>query len=144
MAKTDTVQCAWCKKSFVKSTKRINQTEKLGQQHTCSRLCASKLTNEKRRCEPTTDRAANTRRDKEKFPEKTHARYLVRQATKANRLIPLEECEVCYSSSNVEAHHPDYSRPFLLLYLCKNCHNRADNSCDKWENLATDYAGCIK
>jgi len=141
MANTKKVKCAWCNKEFDKLVKRINQTEKLGKQHTCSRKCASKLTNEERRCEPTTPDAAHVRRDKEKSPEKVHARYLVRQATKCGKLIPLEECEICGSNKCVEAHHPDYDRPFFLIYLCKDCHNRADKAIDKWEGLATDYSG---
>lgn len=139
---THSVICAWCGKSFDKELKRINQTEKLGQKHTCTRKCASDLTNEERRCEPTTHNAANTRRDKEKFPEKNHARYLVRQAVKSGKLKPLTECEVCCSEHKVAGHHPDHSRPLFLLYLCKECHNQADNSLNKWEDLATDY-GCI-
>ncbi len=138
-----TVICAWCQKPFDKDQKRINQTEKLGKRHTCSRACASKLTNESRRCEPTTKNAENTRRDKEKFPEKNHARDLVRRAVKTGKLIPLKECELCYSANGIDGHHPDHSRPFLLLYLCKDCHHRADVSLDKYEDLATDYSGCI-
>jgi hypothetical protein len=137
------IQCAWCGKKFEKEIKRIHQTEKLGKQHACSRKCASAITNESRRCEPTTINAAQTRRDKEKYPEKVYARYLVRQAIKTGKLIPLTECEICGSENHIEAHHPDHSRPFLLLYLCKDCHHRADNSIDKWENLATDYS-CSK
>lgn len=132
--------CAWCGDSFEKSQKRINQTKKLGQKHTCSRKCASALVNKSRRSEPTTINAANVRRDKDKFPEKDRARYLVRQAVKSGKLIPLEECEFCGSEDHVEGHHSDYSKAFLLLYLCKDCHYDADNSIDKWENLATDYS----
>ena len=143
MAATKMVTCAWCGNTFEKAVKRINQTEKHGRKHTCSRKCSSALANEPRKCEPTTVNAAHTRKDKEKFPEKAHARSLVRQAVKTGKLVPLEECEFCGSENHVEAHHPDHSRPFFLLYLCKNCHSDADDSLDKWENLATDYSGCI-
>ncbi len=137
------VICVWCGTKFEKERKRITQTEKLGQKHTCSRKCSSDLVNEERRCEPATANAANTRRDKEKFPEKDRVRSLVRRAIKTGKLIPLEECEMCDSEDHVEGHHPDHSRPFLLLYLCKDCHHRADADPDRWENLATDYSGCI-
>lgn len=137
------LKCEWCGKSFSKALKRINQTEKLNKRHVCSRKCASALTNEPRRCEPTSINSANTRKDKEKFPEKDRARSLVRQAIKSGKLIPLEECEFCCSDIKIEGHHPDHSRPFLLLYLCKDCHHRADADPDKWESLATDYSGCI-
>lgn len=135
------VQCAWCGTRFLKSRKRITQTIKQQRQHACSRACASKLVNEDRRCAPSTLNAARVRRDKEMFPEKNHARYLVRQAIKSGKLIPLEECEICMSNKHVEAHHPDYNQPFFLVFLCKDCHNKADAAPDKWENLATDYSG---
>jgi len=137
------VHCSWCGEPFAKLNKRITQTEKFGKHHACSRKCSSAMVNNDRRCEPTTINAIHTRRDKEKYPEKTHARYLVRQAVKSGKLIPLTECEFCGSENHVEAHHPDHSRPFFLLYLCKDCHSDADDSIDKWENLATDYSGCI-
>jgi len=143
MSKSKIVTCAWCKKQFEKAIKRINESEKLGQQHTCSRACSSKLANEPRKCEPTTDNAANTRRDKEKFPEKNSARSLVRQAIKSGKIIPIEECELCGAEGAIEAHHPDHDRPFLLLFLCKSCHAQADASIDKYENLATDYSECV-
>lgn len=139
MADSQTVICEWCGDSFEKEESRIKQTIKLRQKHTCSRSCASMLTNENRRCDPSTPNAEHTRRDKEKFPEKEHARYLVRQAVKTGRLIPQEECELCMSEINVQGHHPDHSRPFLLLYLCTECHKKADEDHDKYENLATDY-----
>jgi hypothetical protein len=143
MNNSRTIQCAWCKNHFDKAIKRITQTEKLGKKHTCSRICASRLANEERRCEPTTQNAINTRKDKEKFPEKDHARYMVRQAIKTGKLIPLTECELCMSEKNIQAHHPDHAQPFLLLYLCADCHHNADADPDKYENLATDYSGCI-
>lgn len=137
------IECSWCGEWFTKAKKRITQTEKLGQQHTCSRRCSSSLTNDKKRCEPTTPNSANTRKDKDKFPEKNHTRNLVKQAVKSGKLIPLTECELCFSDHFVQGHHPDHSRPFLLIYLCKHCHDQADSSLDKWEILATDYSGCI-
>lgn len=140
---TQNVKCAWCGKLFLKDQKRINQTEKLDKEHACTRKCASALTNEERRCEPSTANAANTRKDKDKFPEKNHARSIVRQAIKTGKLIPLEECEMCGSENHIEGHHPDHLRPLLLLYLCKDCHHRADTDPDKWENLATDYSECV-
>ena len=137
------VECSKCHQIFAKDIKRIKQTKKMGKQHACSRKCASAIVNDQRRCEPSTPTAISVRKDKEKFPEKNLARSLVRRAIKSGKIIPLEECEFCGSDLSVDGHHPDHSRPFLLLYLCKNCHHQADADPDKWENLATDYCGCI-
>jgi hypothetical protein len=142
-SKYQTIICEYCGKLFTKQNKRINQTNKKNKKHACSRKCASALINESRKCEPITSNAINTRKDKRKFPEKVVARSKVRQAVKTGKLIPLEECELCGSEINIQAHHPDHSRPFLLLYLCPDCHQQADDDIDKCANLATDYSGCI-
>ena len=38
------------------------------------------------------------------------------------RLMPF--CEICGSTRNLENHHPDYSKPEVLLTLCKSCHRQ--------------------
>lgn len=137
------IKCAYCDTMFEKKQARITETEKLGKQHACNRKCASALTNETRRCEPATINARNTRRDKEIFPEKDLARSLVRRAVKTGKLILPTECEFCGDGGRIEWHHPDHSKPFLLICLCKDCHHTADADPDKWISLATDYSGCI-
>lgn len=134
------VKCEFCGKLFEKAMKRITQANKLGQKHACSRKCASAMTNNYRTSESVTPNAEYTRRDKEKFPEKNDARLLVNDAVRAGKITPLQECELCGAEGKIEAHHPDHSKPFLLLYLCKSCHYKADSSLDKWETLATDYS----
>lgn len=138
------IQCEYCKRYFDKSEKRVNQTEKLGQRHTCSRKCSSALANEKRRCEPTTTNAKYVRADKDKFPERDHARSLVRRAIRSGQITQPKECDLCYEEGVIEAHHPDHDYPFLLLFLCQKCHRQADSSPDRYEGMATDYSKCIK
>lgn len=141
MSKTVSIKCVVCNTIFDKPLKRFNQTVKLSQQHTCTRQCASQLTNEQRRCEPTTVNAENTRRDKNRYPEKNEARELVRRAIKTGRLILPGECEYCFRDDQLlEAHHPDHTRPFFLSFFCKECHAFADTQSDKLEDLATDYS----
>ncbi len=135
-----TVTCEYCSKQFPKAIKRITQTEKLGQKHTCSRKCSSDLVNEERRCEPSTTNAEDTRRDKDLNPKKNEARSLVRHAVRSGQIVPPQECEVCLDAEGLEGHHPDHLRPFLLLYLCRSCHRMADSSEDKWIDLASDYS----
>jgi len=33
-------------------------------------------------------------------------------------------CSKCGSTNRVEAHHPDYKRPLLVVWLCSKCHGR--------------------
>lgn len=119
---TKKVICAVCNQEFEKEKRRIRQTEKLGKKHTCSRSCASRLTNDQRIAPPTTANAQHTRRDKEKNPERAKARQLVRQAIKTGKLTPSPICQYCYAECKTEGHHPEHSQPFLLVWLCKNCH----------------------
>jgi hypothetical protein len=35
-------------------------------------------------------------------------------------------CEGCGKEVRIEKHHPDYTRPLLVIWLCKPCHAIAD------------------
>lgn len=39
-----------------------------------------------------------------------------------HHIIP-EPCWMCGSTDGIAAHHEDYSRPFYIMWLCKNCHS---------------------
>lgn len=135
------IKCAVCGKEFDKPGYRIRATEIAGKVHTCSRKCASSISNEARRCAPTSKNAEKTRRDKEKNPDRNHAREIVREAIKSGKLVPKEECELCGNFGvALEGHHPDHSRPLLLVYLCRKCHKWADSQPDRAIDLATDYS----
>lgn len=55
-----------------------------------------------------------------KNPEKRRARILLGSAIKCGR-IHRKPCEVC-GSANSEAHHPDYSKPLDVVWLCLKHH----------------------
>ena len=62
------------------------------------------------------NRALNQKRYSKRHPEKIKAQQI---ATK----IPLKSCcEICYTTTNLERHHFDYTRPRLFNTLCKKCH----------------------
>ncbi len=132
------VACVICGIKFDKESRRVKQAEKLNQQHTCSRKCSSKISNTKRISVPTTQNAKHTRIDRMKYPEKDRARYLVRQAIKQGKLIPSEICQYCHIPQKTEAHHPEHSQPFLLVWLCKKCHIIFDKH--KIFGYETDYS----
>lgn len=58
-------------------------------------------------------------------PAKLRARSRVRMAVRRGTLVA-RECEVCGSAENVEKHHPDYDRPTLVVFACRNCHPLLD------------------
>lgn len=52
-------------------------------------------------------------------PEKAEARRIARDR------IPLPAtCQQCHARGKLHRHHPDYSRPMLVEFLCAACHRR--------------------
>ena len=35
-----------------------------------------------------------------------------------------EKCSCCFKQLKIEAHHPDYSEPLLVVWLCRSCHKQ--------------------
>ena len=54
------------------------------------------------------------------------ARRAVQSALEAGELRRPERCEGCEGAGPIEAHHPDYSKPLDVRFLCDSCHARAD------------------
>lgn len=59
---------------------------------------------------------------RDRYPERAAAAYEVKVAVRYGRLKPLP-CFVC--GSKAEAHHPDYSRPLDVVWLCRKHHSEA-------------------
>lgn len=55
-------------------------------------------------------------------PEKRSAHRAVWRALDAG-LLTRKPCEGC-GSTKVHAHHPDYSKPLFVRWLCPKCHNQ--------------------
>lgn len=68
--------------------------------------------------------AAQNRKDNrtyaKRWPEKQHAHEAVARAIKSGRLVrqPCQEC----GAADAEAHHPDYSKPLEVSWLCGEHH----------------------
>lgn len=58
--------------------------------------------------------------NRKKWAERHRTRQITKDAIKAGK-IKREPCEVCGNKKS-EAHHHDYSKPFLLSWLCKKHH----------------------
>lgn len=57
--------------------------------------------------------------------DKERARAAVQDAIKDARLVRPEACSRCHkpdAKQGIEAHHPDYSRPLDVVWLCGQCH----------------------
>jgi len=65
-------------------------------------------------------RASNNAR--KKFPEKWDARSKLRYAVKTGKIKKPTHCEVCDEIKTLQGHHPDYSKPLEVKWLCTRCH----------------------
>jgi hypothetical protein len=74
---------------------------------------------------------------------KCRSRDAAKQALKSGRLRRPDRCQACgrppSPTLRIEMHHPDYSRPLDVVFLCSLCHGQAhqrfvDELPDPWEN----------
>lgn len=61
----------------------------------------------------------------EKHPERYTARNMVNAAIRDGRLQPWPVCALPTCEEKPEAHHPDYSRPLDVVWLCHAHHKQA-------------------
>jgi hypothetical protein len=108
---------------------------KRSQKRTCSHICAGKLT-------PPRDTAGErngnfrgwtsrrpsvyVRRFEAANPEKVRAHRIVRDAIRRGVLTRPEDCESCYRTKKIDAHHDDYAKPLAVQWLCRKCHSARD------------------
>ncbi len=63
----------------------------------------------------------------DEYVERNKSLYLCsvkfRLALKAGFIQKKTTCDACGSEKNVQAHHPDYSKPFDVDWLCSRCHS---------------------
>ena len=57
----------------------------------------------------------------EQVRERRRIRLLLKTETRSGRIVPLP-CFVC-GVSKTEGHHPDYSQPLSVVWLCRKHHN---------------------
>lgn len=68
---------------------------------------------------------------KELYPTKAFARYTTSNAIRDGKLIR-QPCIIC--GGKAEAHHPDYSKPLEVIWLC-NFHHRMEHKKEKALNM---------
>ena len=61
----------------------------------------------------------------EKHPQRRQASYIVGNAIRDGKLIPWPACSVPTCNGKPQAHHPDYSHPLDVVWLCDKHHKEA-------------------
>jgi len=56
-------------------------------------------------------------------PHKIRAKNLARVGTKKGKLQKPLFCERCFKVKKLDRHHPDYSKPLKIVWLCRRCHS---------------------
>lgn len=59
-----------------------------------------------------------------KYREKEKCRRALRWAVEAGTIIKKNQCEWCSGKPPIEAHHSDYSKPYEVIWLCRDCHGK--------------------
>lgn len=55
---------------------------------------------------------------------KVRAREAVKYAVRVGKLIRPGHCERCKKPCKPHAHHPDYTKPLDVEWLCRDCHGK--------------------
>jgi hypothetical protein len=64
---------------------------------------------------------------KENNKEKVAANAAIFRALKDGAITRPEVCELCEEKCS-HGHHPDYSRPLTVVWLCRKCHKKIHRS----------------
>jgi hypothetical protein len=59
-----------------------------------------------------------------RYPERKFAHKAVERALRSGRLTKPTACERCGTTGRLEGHHPDYTQPLQVIWLCVTCHRR--------------------
>jgi hypothetical protein len=62
------------------------------------------------------------KRHQARNPEKAYARMMFATAVECGKLIRPTKCSQCNQECRPEGHHPDYSKPLEVIWLCRQCH----------------------
>lgn len=63
-----------------------------------------------------------------KLQYKQDARYKIRDSIKSGKIIRPKICSVCNKKKIIEGHHPDYSKPLEVIWVCRKCHTVLDKN----------------
>lgn len=110
-------QCKACHIEGNVRTRDPDNTRRLGRDHMRRARVADP---EKFRAR---ERDASRRRPKD---DRVRARQLLNGAVRRGEVVRPDECSRCGCAGKVTGHHPDYSKPLEVVWLCYPCHAEED------------------
>lgn len=117
------------RKKCIDCDKRLDKKEKRPILKVCCRECLRKRDREYQRIKRATLIGYKTeeyRKWRVKNPDKYEAH---KKFMNIRKKIKKQPCQDCGRKTNVQAHHPDYSKPFDVLWVCpihhKNYHKKS-------------------
>jgi len=57
-----------------------------------------------------------------KYPEQRKANIIITNALSSEKIIRPTSCSLCKKPCIPQGHHPDYSKPLEVVWVCKDCH----------------------
>lgn len=115
-------QCTACRQKLSRSAFHKDASNPDGLKYSC-RECRNK----KRRGwyrKNSEKELARLKESKSKHEHKRHARKLVSAAKNLSLIDHSDHCQLCGLVGPVEGHHPDYSEPHCVIWLCSTCHRQ--------------------
>lgn len=74
------------------------------------------------------------------YPEKIKANNVVNRAVRTGKLTRPTDCSSCDNpNGRIEAHHPDYSKPLEVIWLCSSCHREEHIKLESGEKAGLPY-----
>jgi hypothetical protein len=119
-------KCKPCRASHSREARRRDRRHyrRKGREH--QRTSYERHAEEKRQARRdrynTASETARRQAERAAHPEKFRAREALRYAIRRGRIVRPDRCDSCGTACKPEAHHPDYSRPLEVEWLCSTCH----------------------
>lgn len=63
---------------------------------------------------------------REKYPNRELGRSALSQAV-SRKIIKKGPCAICGKKTHIEGHHPDYDKPYEIIWICRPHHRMIDN-----------------